>query len=164
MGAPVIDYKTPSQYVFNNKGYWIAGDVTTDSQMSALAAANTTGTYSGSARGPYYGVSGGTDMSGTFGCSVNFAAGSNQITNFNMNVSGSGKSASITNGTGSFNPASGYKSNFSLSSGTVSITGSAGATQKTSGAMYGSSAQAVGGVWAIDGGAAKAVGMFQGTR
>ncbi len=155
-------------YAFNNKGYWIAGDITPDARMTELAANNKTGTYSGTARGTYYSPAGGTAMTGTFGCNVAFAAPVNQITNFTMSVSEAGGTfAKIEGATGTFNANAGYRSNFEITGGTASITGSTANFHKTYGAMYGSQAQAIGGVWAITGtvGAPpRAVGMFQGTK
>jgi hypothetical protein len=145
-------------YRFDNKGYYVWGDVTTNEQMAALAAANLVATYSGSAYGTYYTNTGGTDMTGTFGTTVNFHTG--QLNNFGINVAGGGNTVTLTGGTGNF---TGGTSQFDINGGAWSINGGTDAGSAY-GSVYGGQAQAIGGVWQANGGAGQAAGMFQGTR
>jgi len=152
-----------SYYYYDNKGYYVNGTNTTDAQMAALKAASVTGQYSGNAYGTYWTSGTGIDMTGTFSARVDFAPTSNQITNFDISVSGGGKSASITGASGSFDPAG--SSQFKLE-GSALINGTTAASHKTYGSVYGAGGQAVGGVWAIKSNDTyhTAAGVFQGTK
>lgn len=148
-----------TDYRFDNKGYYVWGDMTTNDQMAALAAANLVATYSGTAYGTMWSAGGGTDMTGTFGTTVNFHTG--QLNNFGINVHGGGNTVTLTGGTGDF---PGGSSQFQLTGGTWSINGGTGDTGAASGSVYGAQAQAIGGAWQANGGGNHAAGMFQGTR
>ena len=151
---------TTYNYFFNNKGYYVWGDMTTDVQMAALAAANLVATYSGTAYGTVWSSGGGTDMTGTFGTTVNFHTG--QLNNFGINVHGGGNTVTLTGGTGDF---PGSSSQFQLTGGTWSVNGgTTGQAGAASGSVYGAQAQAIGGAWQASGGGNYAAGIFQGTR
>jgi hypothetical protein len=165
-GNYAYDTKGLDSYDRNTRGYYVHGTNTSDAQMAALKAADVTATYSGSAYGTYwkYNRGGGVDMTGTFSADVNFnPVEAYPITNFNMSVQNSslGKSVSITGASGSF---TGSSSQFNLTGGTVAITDGSYATHKTYGSVYGPNGEAIGGVWAVQGGGPCAVGMFQGTK
>jgi hypothetical protein len=149
-------------YYFVNKGYYVTGDLTTDAQIAALRTGGVVGNYTGKAYGTHFLYGGAaTDMTGTFSTTVNFAT--SQVTNFNVNVSGGSASASIT---GAFGTLSGNTGTFQLTPDVsmVAISGSINPGGIANGAVYGSSGQAVGGVWGVKGNASSATGMFQGTR
>lgn len=151
---------SPYYYYFDNKGYYIWGDVTTNPQMASLKGIGLSATYSGNAHGTYWTSSGGADMNGTFSCSVNFVSPS--ISNFNLSVSGGGHGASIANETGSF---SGNTSHFNLNTGgTWTLDGTSGASGSASGSVYGKNGEAIGGRWNMYGEGGKAHGIFQGTK
>ena len=151
-------------YAFIDRGYYVEGDVTTDAQMAALKTNGVVGTYVGKAYGTYS-YSGGVDHyympNGTFSATVNFSTQS--ISNFNFNVTDGTHTASVTGATGSF---SGSTSQFNVTGGTVSLTGSTTPIHKSTGSIYGSNGQAIGGIWGISGGTGypSAAGIFQGTR
>jgi hypothetical protein len=145
---------------FDNRGYYVLGDYTTDSQMSVLAANNIAGTYSGGAYGTYWTSTGGADMSGDFSTRVNFAAGS--LSDFKVSVLGGGHSASVNGASGMF---TGPSSQFEIdgATGAWQIDGSPG-TGEAAGSVYGPNGDAIGGSWEIGDGTGHAVGMFEGTR
>jgi hypothetical protein len=148
-------------YRFDNKGYYVSGDMTTDAQMAALAAANLVATYSGSAYGTFYTNTGGVDMTGAFSTTVNFHTG--QLTNFGFNVAGGGNNAGIAGAGGFF---TGGTSQFTITGGTWNLNGDTAGTYTAHGSVYGAQAQAIGGVWSgsdqLD--TQRASGIFQGTR
>jgi hypothetical protein len=151
-------------FYFVDKGFYVAGDLTTDAQIAALRTGGVVGNYAGTAYGTHFSTAGmgaATNMTGTFSATVNFAT--SQVSNFNVNVSGSGQSASIA---GAYGTLSGNTGAFQLTPavGMVAISGSTNQSGIVNGAVYGSSGQAVGGVWGIRGNASMATGMFQGTR
>jgi hypothetical protein len=146
-------------YRFDNKGYYVWGDMTTNDQMAALAAANLVATYSGGAYGTFYTNTGGVDMTGAFSTTVNFHTG--QLNNFQFNVAGGANTVTLTGGTGFF---TGGSSQFDINGGTWSVNGGTGDTGTAYGSVYGDQAQAIGGVWQANGGGNHAAGMFQGTR
>ena len=156
-------------YYVDNKGWYVLGDVTTNTQMDYLAAKNISGTYTGNGYGTYWIGPGGywnkVIMNGTFSSDVSFS--SRTISNFDLSVSGDGHTASISNASGSF---SGSSSHFALdgNSGQWKIDGiSADADGKGGyGSVYGPNGEAVGGVWGMHNDASNkhAVGMFEGNR
>jgi len=152
--------ETPHSYYYENKGYYVNGARTTNAQMALLTGS---ATYSGNAYGTYWTSLTGTDMTGTFSADVNF--GTKAISNFNMSVKDNPESttkiASITGASGSF---AGSSSQFTITGGTASITCGSTPQHITYGSVYGPSGQAMGGVWAIQGGSAQAAGVFQGTK
>ena len=151
-----------TDYYFDNKGYYIWGDVTTDNQMASLKGIGLNATYSGSALGTYWTSSGGADMNGTFSCNVNFVSPS--ISNFNVDVSGGGHSASIAGASGGF---SGNSSQFTINPPIVStwkLDGNSGASGSASGSVYGKNGEAIGGGWNMYGEGGKAHGIFQGAK
>jgi hypothetical protein len=156
----------PINYTFVDKGYYIMGDLTTDAQIAALRTSGVVGNYTGNAYGTHFYNGSTTEMTGTFRTTINFATSA--VSDFNVNVSGGGQSASITGAIGTL---SGTTGNFSISGGTFAIS-AGGMTPPLAGtavgAVYGNNGQAVGGVWGIksqDGGYPyHATGVFQGTR
>jgi hypothetical protein len=148
-------------YLFDNKGYYVWGDMTTNDQMAALAAANLVATYSGGAYGTFYTNTGGVDMTGAFSTTVNFHTG--QLTNFGFNVTGGANNASIAGASGFF---TGGTSQFTITGGTWNINGDTAGTYTAGGSVYGAQAQAIGGVWSgsdqLE--TQRASGIFQGTR
>jgi len=149
------------EYRFDNKGYYVWGDTTTDGQMAALASANLTATYSGSAYGTFWTAGGGADMTGAFSTAVNFGTGT--LSNFGFSVAGGGNSASLSGATGAF---TGGTSQFNINGGTWTINGDTAGTYTANGSVYGAQAQAIGGVWSGSDqlNTQRASGIFQGTR
>lgn len=160
-----------NNYYFDNRGYWIFGDVTSDSTMNLLKVNNMAGTYSGTASGTYWTNTGGADMEGTFSAQINFGAAV-PITNFEILISGNGHSVSISGAQGQFtdpqNP-----SHFVLPSGGANgtwkidgVDADTGVYNKNAyGSVYGPNAEAMGGVWKIDApGGKNATGVFQGVK
>jgi hypothetical protein len=152
----------------NNRGYYIAGDNTSD-----ISALNQIWTYSGGAEGTYWTHNnglpdGGINMTGSFNATVDF--GTRQITDFDLAVTGGVYNVTIQNETGSF----GEGSDFTLDGGTGSWTmtnsvGSAAAELKNGyGSVYGPNAEAIGGVWGVKAYISPdyqyATGIFHGTR
>ena len=156
-------------YYVDNKGWYVLGDVTTNTQMDYLAAKNISGTYTGNGYGTYWIGPGGywnkVIMNGTFSSDVSFS--SRTISNFDLSVSGDGHTASISNASGSF---SGSSSHFALdgNSGQWKIDGiSADADGKGGyGSVYGPNGEAIGGVWGMHNDASNkhAVGAFKGNK
>ncbi|MFC1824869.1 FecR domain-containing protein [Thermodesulfobacteriota bacterium] len=156
-------------YVVDNYGHYIGGSNTLDSRMDALASQLGSVTYSGTAEGRFW-ESGGpgvqmTGMAGSFSADVNFNASTQQVTNFNMSVSGGGKAAAISGGKGSF-----ASSQFSLDRtiGTWTLTpgGAVGEElREAHGAFFGPNAEHIGGVWGMKiNSSTGAQGIFVGGR
>lgn len=144
----------------DNRGYYIAGDNTSDIQHLSGNIFN----YSGGAEGTYWTDAGGANMTGSFNATVNFSTPS--VTDFDLSVSGEGHSVSITNAGGSMSGSA-----FALSGGTWQIDSSAAMSTAGHGSVYGPDAQAIGGVWGIVASGVPpyytyqhASGIFHGTR
>ncbi len=149
----------------NNRGYYIAGDNTSDIQHLSGNIFN----YSGGAEGTYFTANdglpgGGINMTGSFNATVNFSNPS--FTDFDLSVSGGGHSASITNGSGPL-----HGSEFMLSGGMALIDGVTPQIVRAGGSVYGPDAQAIGGIWGMSRGEGPpyynyhvATGIFHGTR
>lgn len=156
-------------YLVDNRGYFIFGRSTTDTEMSDLTANSTKGAYSGKAHGTYWTETGGADMAGAFSADVDF--GKKEVRNFGVSVSGGGHQVNISGVNGSFQ---GNSSQFALdpnTSGSVwQIDGqNAPATKKEAyGSVYGTGGEKIGGVWKLDApagqGEAHATGIFEGSR
>ncbi|MBN2568159.1 MAG: hypothetical protein JXB42_01885, partial [Deltaproteobacteria bacterium] len=127
-------------YYFANRGYYVWGDNTAPGNMPGTGSY----TYEGPAYGTFWTSAGGNNMSGTFDSTVNFATAA--INDFNMTVSGSSYSASISGASGSISD-----SKFSLSGGTWQLGPTDYETSANSysghGSFYGPNAAAMGGVW-----------------
>ncbi len=152
-------------YFFDNRGYYIFGDNTTDARMSDLALNKVSGTYSGDAHGTYWTDTGGANMSGNFSTHVDFASGS--ISNFEVGVSGGGYSVLIDGASGGFITSSRFEVNPGTGTWKIGVTGSeeVADSKEARGSVYGTNAEAIGGVWKLDNANdAHATGMFQGTR
>ncbi|MDY6970911.1 MAG: FecR family protein [Thermodesulfobacteriota bacterium] len=137
-------------YIFDNMGYYIYGDLTPDLVVHSLSG---TFNYGGPAYGTWWTDTGGIDMNGGFACQLDFGTG--YISGFDMVVSDTEE----TKFTG-IEDASGYlgSSEFSISGGTWSLyDGDTGYTpdhMACSGSLYGQGAESIGGVW----------GMYEGTN
>ncbi len=157
-----------TDYYFNNEGAYVWGTPTTDAEMIDLRKLpGGQGVYSGSAWGTYFAAgSSGTPLTGTFSGTVNFTTPA--INDFNVNVSGGGKTVSIANATGNF---TGTTSSFVINpnTGTLRI-GATGCetmagNKSASGTVYGNTWQYIGGVWKAGSSTAdQAVGGFQGSK
>lgn len=144
-------------YLINNKGYYIFGNDT--KVMPTAGSAN----YSGNAYGTYWTSGGGTDMTGSFSCDVNFTT--DAISNFNMTVSSSDStiSAEITGASATYN----NDRTFSISNGTWLLQGSTPDDDKMChGSFYGTNADSIGGDWGMykKSEGKGAVGIFEGVR
>ena len=156
-------------YLVDNRGYFIFGRSTTDTEMSDLTANSTKGAYSGSAHGTYWTETGGADMAGAFSVDVDF--GKKEVRNFGVSVSGGGHAVNISGVNGAFQ---GNSSQFALdpnTSGSVwQIDGQDASATKTEayGSVYGPGGEKIGGVWKLDApagqGEAHATGLFEGSR
>ena len=93
------------EYLVDNRGYYINGRVTTDSEMNDLAANQIKADYIGSAHGTYWTDNGGVDMNGAFKAHIDFAEKS--ITDFGVSVGGGDHEVTISGATGSFSGDSG---------------------------------------------------------
>ena len=141
-------------YLIDNRGYYIFGDDTSSMPTTSTA------TYSGDAYGTYWSSGGGTDMTGSFSCSVNF--GTAAISDFHISVDGGGKSAFIEDGSCTYNS----DGTFSISNGTWNLNGAADPPDHTMchGSFYGSTAGSIGGAWGMDKGNEGVVGIFEGEK
>jgi len=149
-----------SNYFFDNKGYYVLGDHTENRPTSGSYS------YSGDAWGTYFTTDHGVDMTGTFCATVDFAASSNHVTDFDLAVQNSAGTykAEIANGKGSFG-----SSHFSLDTaqGTWTLTPTIGGPQskRCVGSLYGPNGQYMGGAWGIyEDSTHGASGIFQGSR
>lgn len=157
------------EYLVDNRGYYINGRVTKDSEMSDLANNQIKADYIGSAHGTLWTEDGGTDMAGKFKAHVDFAEKS--ISDFGLSVSGDEHNVTISGASGSF---SGDSSQFAINPDTPGsvwqIDGhDASPNHKEAyGSVYGPGGEKVGGVWKLDveasDGAAHATGIFEGSR
>ncbi len=160
----------PKEFAVTDRAYYIDGLVTPDAAVAGMSGAYT---YAGPAWGTYFDGGGGTSMIGIFACGIDMTAGT--VTNFDMSVSGGGKSAIIGNASGSFVGSSGefhitggdwYLNNPSpmpiISGG--AIVGSASAS--CTGSLFGPNSEHMGGAWAMDYGSGNnaAVGIFVGDK
>ncbi|MBW2610592.1 MAG: FecR domain-containing protein [Deltaproteobacteria bacterium] len=127
-----------TNYYVDNKGYYIMGDYTPDAAVPGVS-----GTYSGNAWGTYWSLAGGTDMTGTFSCSVNGAAGT--VTNFDLDLAGGVHTATI-DGNGTFIAGT---SDFSLQGATYEIDGSTATSGALAGGLYGPNGEYIGGAGGI---------------
>jgi hypothetical protein len=153
-------------FKFDNKGYYVWGDVTTDAQMNALRASEMAANYSGIAHGTVWSGTGGTDYrDGTFSMDVYLRPIDSSISNFQVWVGGNANKTGFDGGSGSITGSS-----FAVS---ASGTGCVGGTCSTyssgaaNGAFYGPNAEYAGGVWKVNvssEGPVNANGMFQGTK
>jgi hypothetical protein len=143
------------QGVVDNKAYYIGGPTVT-----TMAGLTGTAMYSGPAYGTYWTSTGGIDMTGTFGCDVNL--GTAAISSFGLSVSGGGKSASISNASGSI----GSDAHFQVTGGAWNLNGATPDHQYVYGSLYGSSANAIGGSWGMFHVASNtgAVGIYEGDQ
>ena len=165
----IITAGVTADYDFKNEGWYLWGNQATEADMVALRASGLTPTYNGNAYGTFFTGGGpGTRLTGTFNTTVNFAAATNQINNFNVNVTGGGNSVQILGASGSF---AGSTSNFNIDQATgnwilngANVANSNPPDKAASGAIYGPAAQAIGGSWQVREGANRAAGVFQGTR
>jgi hypothetical protein len=148
-------------YFFNNKGYYVWGDMTTNDQMSALAAANPVATYSGTAYGTVWSSGGGIDKApGSFSMAVNF--NTRDINNFQVWVGGVNNTG-MSGGTGTITGSSFAVT--ALGNGCVNGTCNTGGSGAANGAFYGPNAEYAGGVWKVTNGlGGYANGMFQGSK
>jgi hypothetical protein len=150
------------QYYINNKAYYIVGQVTENiDRLKNLGDV----TYSGSAWGTYFSAASGIDMTGSFSTKANLNSGA--LTDFNISVSGGGKSASITGASGTLNGSNPAGNNFEINtgSGSWSLNGSTPSYKAARGALYGPNAEQIGGAWGMYSDSNNgAVGIFKGTR
>jgi hypothetical protein len=152
---------SPYSYAVTDRAYYLDGVTTPDDAVAGMAGSYT---YAGSAWGTYFDGGGGTDMVGTFNCGIDMTA--RTVTNFDMSVSGGGKSASIINATGSFNGSSGE---FNITGGTWELGNPSPlipVSKSCTGSLFGPNAEHMGGAWAMDYGSGNnaAVGIFIGDK
>jgi hypothetical protein len=141
-----------SDYAFDNKGYYVMGDVT-GAMPTSIA-----GTYSGIANGTVWTDLGGTDYSGTFSMYVNFAGGTGSVSAFNVSIGTPlGAGASIAGGSGTITGNS-----FSLT-GTGYVNNGTAGTGSANGSFYGPDAKMAGGVWQANSAGGNANGNFIGS-
>lgn len=143
---PMVDTDTGIEHSFKHRGYYFAGEHTTDSQMAALHGSLGEVTYSGRAWGKHYQQSAGLAMEGGFTAKVDF--GSPSVTDFDMQVSGNGHSASIADAQGGF---AGSSSQFELNTatGTWKVDGAAAQYKHARGGLFGDQGQKMGVIWAV---------------
>ncbi len=133
-------------YYFKDKGYYIYGDPTPDASMSGFSGS---ATYSGSAWGTYrewtdHSTSSSADMTGTFGCSVNFDSSS--VTDFNVSISGSGHTAVISEAAGSFGSS---QFQINTSTGSWTIDDNSVSYRAANGSLYGPNGEYMGGAFGM---------------
>lgn len=143
-------------YYVDNMGYYIAGDLTTEIDMMALAG---TFTYAGDVMGTYWTSSNGVPVTGNFTCDIDFT--NRQVSNFDLNFSGSGHSGSVTGADGILTSGS---PNFQIGS-TAATLDTWPADFNANVSLYGPEAKEIGGAWTMDsmhGG--NASGILEGTK
>lgn len=141
--------------------FYVSGGATTDNQINALRTQNMVGTYSGTSFGVIRGVGIYSETQGSFSTTINF--GSSAITNFNLNMTGGGNTAIITNGAGTLGNNGGAGS-FRVTSGTATVNALPATEWNATGRVYGNQGQAVGGNFWIKNNNGAAAGVYQGTR
>ncbi len=165
---PAAMYINGTNYYFKNEGAYVWGDPTTADQMATLKTNSIQGTYSGNAFGTFFSTANtGTQLTGTFSGSINFA--SPAVTDFNVSVTGAGsKSVTISGATGTFSAST---STFTINPATgtwVISDGStpAAATIKGATGTVFNNGNGVGGAWKAGrtGTSIQAVGGFVGTK
>jgi hypothetical protein len=144
-----------TNYGIDNRAYWVFGTNT-----PSLSGFSGTASYSGNAYGTYWNSSGGVNMTGTFGCDVNYTTAA--VSNFNVHVSGGGAYASICEASGSI----GSDVHFTISGGTWDLNGVEPDQQSAAGSLYGSAADYVGGPWGMYSSSTNtgAAGIYQGAK
>jgi hypothetical protein len=158
--ADPIDLGGGEYYHVDNRGYYIAGDNTSDIDMASLQV-DAWWLYSGGVHGTYWTADGGANMTGGFEAKVNFME--NAIEEFNfVNVAGGGHNASVTGARGSFEGTSHFA--IDLTNGGNAYIDGNGGDFNASGSFYGPAAQSMGGVWSIETGGANAAGIFHGDK
>ncbi len=157
-----------TEYKINHKGHYIFGQDTGATELATLT--NTNASYSGGAEGTYWTSSGGVGMStvypSSFNCNVNFVT--DEISNFQFNVSGEGYSASILSGSGTIQS----DGTFSITTGTWTLGTPTSSTtpyyKSAHGSLYNvgsSTAQAIGGAWGMyESNGEGATGIFHGQQ
>jgi len=154
--AMTVGINPPVDHYFYNRGYYVCGDNT------EILPPDGEYRYSGPAYGTYWTSGGdGAHMGGTFSTDVNFAAETNQLSNFTLDVAGNDHEAHISSGVGNINNTPG--GHFEVTSGTYTI-GAIGGNPYAAGSAYGSfygpGAEAMGGVYQMGYGGAHVVGSF----
>jgi hypothetical protein len=143
-------------YNFNNKGYYVMGDVTAAASMPTTLG----GIYSGSASGTVFSSAGGADYSGTFQMDVTFSHVGGTINNFNVSIGNpAAAGASYTSTTGTITGNS-----FNVTGGTGQINGAPSTAHSAYGSFYGPDGKRVGGVWQLGCPTHHANGNFIGSR
>ncbi|MBW1699068.1 MAG: FecR domain-containing protein [Deltaproteobacteria bacterium] len=158
-----------TNFLIDNRGYYISGKVTTEVEMSALQANQIKGEYRGGAYGTYWTDTGGINMEGSFSAQVDF--GQKLISDFNVSVSGQGHNVTIKGAEGVF---SGQTSQFAINPATpgsvwqIDGMDAHPAAKEAYGSIYGPNGEKMGGVWKLDTplgeGEAHATGIFEGSR
>ncbi len=148
-------------YAVTDRAYYLDGLVTPDAAVAGMSGAYT---YAGSAWGTYFNGFGGTDMVGFFTSEINMTA--KTVTDFDMSVSGGGRSAFIGNASGSFIGSSGE---FKITGGTWELSNQStfnAVSRSCTGSLFGPNAEHMGGAWAMDAGNNNnaAVGIFVGNK
>lgn len=142
------------EVVFDNKAYYVFGDPTPDATLQGM---NGSAAYTGEAAGTFWSAAGGTDMTGSFVCDVDFDSG--QVAAFNMSVYGGGKSATISGASGALSAGQ-----FELSGGQWQLDGQDPHGQHAGGALYGPQAEHMGGAWQMRNRDQAAGGVFSGDK
>lgn len=154
-------WHVPDTFIINNivhdlwsTGYYVGGYPTPDANIAGIS-----GTYSGDAWGTYWNGNSGIDMTGWFMCNVNGAIGT--VTNFELDVTGGGKSAYISGASGTL---SGSSFVINTGTGTWDLNATAPAYRRCSGSLYGPNGEGIGGVWGMKADSMNgAQGIFVGT-
>lgn len=122
--------------------------------------------YSGVAYGTFHDGSTATDMDGTFSCNINFDATSNEVTNFNMSVSGGAHSASISSETASFSTSGGDPYAYYISTtANCLLDGGTPSNAIVRGTVYGNGGQHTAGAWSMYSSSTEtAAGIFKGNK
>jgi hypothetical protein len=146
-----------TSYAFDNRTYWISGYNT-----PSLVTASVVATYSGPAYGTYWTAAGGINMTGNFSSDVNFTSA--KVTNFKLDVSGTGAYASINGAYGTI--ASDASLQIGQNTGTWNLNGVTPDRTYLNGSLYGPSSDSMGGAWGMGNSTNNtgAVGIFQGNK